>query len=172
MATSPRVYQGYHPTSEELGAAPGAIADLGRFTGYSATLGPLAPAASTVVSALALAVAWRKARGPAEAWDEYVRTEDGLAWKGALMLLDRVKPYFLAAVQRNSELAQQYPGLARMFEAPREVAKQALATKKKNAAAVAASAASATATAAPAVTAVAAAPDASTTPARVVTVQG
>lgn len=173
VAPSPRVYQGFHPSKAEVRAASTAVVELTGFASYASVFGPLAPTAPTVANALNVAVQWRNMRDSTEAWDEYVRAEDGLAWKDALTLADELKPLFLIAVSKNPALAQQYPGLAELFGAPREVAKQGLATKKKNAAANAATAAAATATAAPAATpTVAAASDASTTPARVVTVQG
>ena len=93
-------------------------------------------------------MAWRPLRQPAEAWDAYVKSQYGMAWKNALTLLDQVKPLFLMAVAKDSRLASKYQGLAEMFDAPKEVAKLANATKKKNAktraAATAAQAAAAT----------------------------
>ena len=50
---------------------------------------------------------------------------------------------FLGAVAKDPALAQQYPGLMQMFDAPKAVAKQAVATRKKNAKAKADTAASA-----------------------------
>ena len=50
-----------------------------------------------------------------------------------MLLLDQLKPLFLIAVAKDPALATQYAGLAQMFDAPKAVAKQAVATRKKNA---------------------------------------
>jgi hypothetical protein len=158
VAPSPRVYQGFHPSSSEVEAASTAVVELTGFANYGSVFGPLAPTAAAVANALNLAVQWRNMRDSTESWDAYVRAEDGLAWKNALTLADELKPLFLIAVSKNSALAQQYPGLAQLFGAPKQVAKQGLATKKKNAKTSAAKAAAA-APAAAAGAAVQAAPE-------------
>ncbi len=80
-------------------------------------------------------------RPPALAWDKYVTSQNGMAWKAATAQLDAFKPLFLMAVAKNPDLAVKYAGLARLFDAPKVVAKQAVATKKKNAATKAATSA-------------------------------
>ena len=50
-----------------------------------------------------------------------------------MLLLDRLKPILLTAWAQNAALASQFPGLAHMFGASKAVAKQAIATRKKNA---------------------------------------
>jgi hypothetical protein len=136
-------YRGFHVSKKEVAAASTAIADLASFTSYQALLGGSAPEASAVSSALSLGLGWRTLRDLTDTWDAYVRTQDAMAWKAALMLLDELKPLFLIAVAKNPELAAQYAGLARMFAVPKMSAEAAAVTRKKNATAAAAAAAAA-----------------------------
>jgi hypothetical protein len=146
-----RTFMGYHPSKTELSAAPRVLVDLGNFADYNSVLGSSAPPASSVSNAVSVAIQWRMQRGPTEAWDAYVKAQDGIAWKEALTLLDEVKALFLIAAAKNPTLTTTYPGLARMFDAPKVAAKQATSTRKKNAkTAAAATAAATTAAAAPA----------------------
>jgi hypothetical protein len=126
-----REFVGYRPNQLELTAMPAAISDLGKFVDYAALLGIGAPATTTVVGAITLGVQWRAQRGLAEAWDTYVRTQDAIAWKAALMLLEELKPLFLGAVAKKPELATTYPGLSQIFNASKASSKQANVTKKK-----------------------------------------
>jgi type VI secretion system secreted protein VgrG len=155
VAPNPLDYRGYHPSAREVSAASTAVANLATFADYGEVFGPLAPPASTVADALNLAVQWRNTRESTDTWNAYVHAEDGLAWKNALTLADKLKPVFLIAVSNNPSLATQYAGLAELFDAPKVAAKQATVTRKKNAKTRATTAASATpvAAAAPAPTA-------------------
>jgi hypothetical protein len=171
---NPRDYLGFHPTSREVSASAVAIANLAKGDAFNAALGSLAPPAATLAAALETAIEWRAMRASSEAWDAYVRGQDGLAWKQALTIVDEVKPVFQIAVAKNPALASQYPGLVQLFEAPRLDSKQATATKKKNAktkAAAALSSAHAAGEAAAATTAPEPAPAAPTaTPMKTVTI--
>jgi hypothetical protein len=82
---------------------------------------------------LQLASRWRTTRMATESWASYVDTEDGLAWKSAFMLLRQLEPLFAAAVVRDPSLATTYPGLTRMFDAPKVIAKTGVATRKRSA---------------------------------------
>jgi len=126
-------FKGNYPNGLELQAMPGAMSDLGRFVDYTAMLGNAATPADTVVSLVTTGLAWRAQRDAAEAWDAYVKVEDGLAWRSAMNVLDEVRPLFLFAVSKNPELATVYPWLTQLFQAPKAVAKQANATKAKKA---------------------------------------
>jgi hypothetical protein len=128
-----RDFLGFRPTSRELGAAGAAIADLQRFSDYLTVLGSAAPPAASIAAALSLGTEWRAMRDTTESWDEYARAQDAMAWKNALTLLDELKPLFLNAVAKSAVLASQYPGLTQLFDAQRAPAKQAVATRKRNA---------------------------------------
>ena len=153
VAPNYRDFLGFHPSSRELGAASMAITDLQRFSDYLTVLGSAAPPAAAIAAALTLGTEWRAMRDSTESWDQYARAQDAMAWKNALTLVDELKPLFLNAVAKNATLASQYPGLTQMFDAQKAPAKQAVATRKRNAKAkadTAATAAQAAAAAAPA----------------------
>ena len=67
------------------------------------------------------------------AWDEYVRAQDGMAWKDALTLVDQLKPLFRIAAARSTNVARDYPGIAELCDAANVVAKRSLATRQKRA---------------------------------------
>ena len=133
VAPSSRFYRGFHPTTSELRAASLAIADLGRLGDSSTLLGPAAPSSTAVAAALDLALQWRAAREASAAWDEYVRAQDGMAWKDALTLVDQLKPLFRIAAARSTNVARDYPGIAELCDAANVVAKRSLATRQKRA---------------------------------------
>jgi len=136
-------FKGYYPSSIELESMPGVVNDLGAFTEYTNVLGNSAVPASTLTSRIVLALGWRGVRDTTEAWDEYVKVQDALAWKSAMTALDEVKPLFLFAVSKNPSLATTYSWLAKLFNAPKAISEQANATKAKNKAAKAKTAAEA-----------------------------
>jgi len=135
-----RDFLGYRPSSRMLSAATTALANLRTFATYGQVFGSAAPDADVVLGALDLAIQWRAMRDLTATWDLYVRTQDGLAWKAALTILDQLKPLFLNASATNPALATQYAGLTSFFEAPKVAAKQGLATKAKKAKTTAAAA--------------------------------
>ncbi len=156
MAPSWRDFLGYRPSSREIAAASTVVANLGSADNWVATFGSAVPSAASLATALSLGLEWGEMRSATAAWDVYAKAEYSMAWKSALLLLDQLKPVFFGAIAKDPALASQYPGLMQMFDAPKAVAKQAVATKKKNAkakAVAAAPAAQAAAAAAPAATA-------------------
>jgi hypothetical protein len=128
-----RTYRGYHPTAGELAAASTASYDLKMNPDLAAMLGPTVPSAALIAGALDLALQWRAAREASEAWDEYVRQQDGLAWMQALKLVEQVKPLLRIALAQRPALAGKYRGLAEMCEVADSVASKSLATRRKRA---------------------------------------
>ena len=124
-------YLGYIPTTHELAEARTAIADLRKFSDYGAVLGSAAPDAAAVASAIEIGMQWRQMRPAAAMWDAYVRAQNGMAWRVALTLLSELKPLFRAAAAKDPGLLTTYQGLAGMLEAPKVVAKQSAATRRK-----------------------------------------
>jgi len=143
----PHEFMGYHPTAKEAGAATSVIRDLATNDDYVATFGSAVPSPATLSTALQLGVEWLAMHEATESWDVYARAQNNLAWKGALMLLDQLKPTFLNALAANPALALKYPGLTQMFDAAKLVAKKSVATRTRNAKAKAAAATAATAAA-------------------------
>jgi hypothetical protein len=142
---------GSRPSERQVAAAPLAVIDLQSFSNYATLLGQAAPPVGDLIVGLNVALAWHLLRQPSEAWDEYVRCEDGLAWKWILAQLDVLRPIFLNAIAQNPSLASKYQGLAKLLDARNVSARQAVVTRKKNAKTQAAQAA-ATAAAVKAVT--------------------
>jgi hypothetical protein len=151
-------YRGSYPSQRELAAIPLAIENLQSFTDCAQVLGPLAPDPAAVANALQIGLEWREMRPPADAWDRYITSQNGMAWKAAMAQLDALKPVFLLAAATDPALAVKYAGLARLFDAPKMVAKQAVLTKKRNAATKAATTAAQAAEVTAAVSAATAAP--------------
>jgi len=125
-------------------------------TDVTATFGSAVPSPAILSEALQLGVEWLAMHEATESWDVYARAQNNLAWKGALMLLDQLKPTFLNALAANPALALKYPGLTQMFDAAKLVAKKSVATRTRNAKAKAA--ATTAAAAAPVVQAAVAVP--------------
>jgi hypothetical protein len=132
-ATDFERFLGFRPLGDEVKAAEVAVTDLESFDDFVATFGTVAGDKTTLVNALILGIQWREMRDLTAAWDTYVRVQDGLAWKAALTLLSKLKPYFLDAVSQNAALATKYSGLMQMLDAPKVIATRALATRTKNA---------------------------------------
>jgi hypothetical protein len=165
--------KGYRPLQAELACVPDAVYELQSFPNWQQIFGITAPPSTQVAARLQVAAQWTSLLAQSNSWTSYVKSQEGMAWKDALLVIDSLKAPFQLASAASPSMSSQYPALNRLLGAQKVVAKRAVSTKKKNAAANAATAAAATATAAPAATpTVAAASDASTTPARVVTVQG
>jgi len=185
VEANPKEFQGCRPKAAQVGVSPLVVTELTSSPTYGDDLGPTAPPARMIASAVNLAYRWRLIRNATEAWLAYVRTQDGLAWRDALALVTQLEPFVLAAVTRDPSVAAAYPGLMRMFDAPKVIARTASATKKKaaktkaqNAVTTAVNAALAHAAqgggeaAMAATPATTTAPQGATSPARVVTVTG
>jgi len=140
VAPDMREFSGYRATRSELLVASAVVTDLGKFTSYAVTLGILAPPSASIASAVTLGLEWRAQRTSAEAWAGYTKVQDAIAWKGALVLLDELRPLFQAAVSKDATLATAYPGLTKLFNATNVMTKHAVAAKKRNARAAAAAA--------------------------------
>ena len=133
VAPSKRDFVGYRPSERELSAATSAVADLGSFTSYRDVLGAAAPDPDALAKTLELALQWRAIREQTAAWEAYVQAQDAIAWKAALLELDRLKPFFLRAAATTT-LGERYPGLMELLYAPKRSAKQAAVTRKRRAA--------------------------------------
>jgi hypothetical protein len=163
--------RGWYPMQSELAAVPDAIADLDGFVDYTALFGITAPPAALVSARLSAAAGWTTLYASTIAWCEYVRSQQGVAWREALELVDELKAPFRLAAARNPALLAEHVGLVRILEAKRLAAKRGVSTRARNAkAAYAASVADATALPPPAAPQPATAP--ATPPARVVTIEG
>jgi hypothetical protein len=155
VAPNLRTFRGSYPNKLEVAAMPKAANELGQFVDYAVLLGAAATPAPAVIDAINRGLAWRTLRGDAEAWEQYVKSEDAMQWKSTMGILAEIKPLFLFALSKNPSLATSYPWLTQLLVSGKEIAKLANATRTKNratksagAAAAATAAAVATATAA------------------------
>src|SRR5690242_14034474 len=87
-------FRGASPLKTELVVLPGAVADLQAFGEYAQSFGTLAPPVVPLIDALGPASAWSATRVQASAWDDYARTQEGMAWSTVRGLIDKVKPVF------------------------------------------------------------------------------
>jgi hypothetical protein len=126
-------FRGVYPNAYELQAGQGAADDLDRFADYPEVLGSTAVPAGTVSSSLRRALAWHTLRMAAEQWVTWVKAEDALAWQEADANIDEVRTLFTFASSKNPALAKQYPSLTQFLEGTKLVAKQAQATRVRNA---------------------------------------
>jgi hypothetical protein len=127
----PRSLLGSHPRQLEVATASDVVEELEAFTDYDAVFGATVPPVERIAELLEFARRWRVERDAAAAWNVYVRAQDALAWKAALDLLDELKPAYKLAVGRKPALAAKYPKLTTFFEAHRQIAQRATATKTK-----------------------------------------
>ena len=161
--------RGFRPMQSELASVPDAILELSNFANYTGIFGITAPPSSQVSQRLTVAAQWTSLYSASTAWFTYVKSQEGMAWKDALELVEKLKAPFQLASASNPALLSKYPALARMLGAQKVVAKRAVSARVKNqtpAAAAALAAATAPAATPPV------APAAPAVPARVVTVQG
>jgi hypothetical protein len=126
-------FLGYHPTTGELSVAPRAIDELRAFARDLEALGPSVPACNGIADALSRGIEWRVMRERAERWCEFARVQDGLAWKAAVTELNKLKEVFLIARAHRPALVENFPALARMFDAPTAIAKRSAATRLRRA---------------------------------------
>jgi len=161
--------RGWHPMQSELATVPDSINEPKGFTNYAALFGITAPPVAQVIQLLRVAAQWTALYTQTAAWDTYVKSQYGMAWKDALEVVEKLKAPFQLAAASSPALLSQYPALARMLGAQKVVAKRAASTRVKNQKAKAATPAPAAATPAAATQATA---DATAAATRVVTVQG
>jgi hypothetical protein len=131
--SSMRPYHGSYPRTAELAAMPMVLADLSNFTDYATVLGSAAPDPTTLMSDLTVGLAWRSTRNASEAWTEYVKVADAMAWQAVTPALDALKPAFALALAKDPTLASKYRGLAALFSARKATAQAAVTTKQKKA---------------------------------------
>jgi hypothetical protein len=106
--------------------------ELKAYPDYKEVFGTTAPDPATIAAALETAQAWSTSLANATAWFQYVRQETVLAWRHALGLTDSLQGPFDLAIGRNATVAEALPSTAKFFDVPKEIAKKAVATRKKN----------------------------------------
>ena len=184
VPANPADFKGFRAMASQVAAVPDAITELQGFTGYTSVFGITAPDAAQLIQRLNVAYQWTMLLSQTAAWYKYAKSQQGMAWKDAVILVDALKAPFDLAAAANPALLSQYPAIARLLGAKAVVAKRSAATKAKNKKADAQKAATAAAETTP-MPPPAAAPSAggttsnaapngagASTPMRIVTVQG
>jgi hypothetical protein len=147
VPANPADLRGFHALASEVAAVPDALAELQGFSNYGAVFGITAPDVGQLTQRLSVAYDWTMLLSQTTAWYKYAKSQQGLAWKDALLLLDALKAPFSLASTANPALLSQYPAIARLLGAQAVVAKRAAASRAKTKKAAATSAAEAEATA-------------------------
>jgi hypothetical protein len=125
--------RGLLPKKAHMAAIPDALSELDRFTDFTQVFGMTAPPLAYTKQTLSAAGNWSLQRAQLRSWDLYCRTQEGMAWRGARQLIDRMAPAFALATATDSTVAQRYPGFARLFSASKQIAQKGVATRKANA---------------------------------------
>lgn len=123
--------KGFRPMASQVAAVPDAIAELGGFANYPAVFGITAPDVAQVTQRLSVAYQWTMLLSQTAAWYKYAKSQQGMAWKDALPLVDSLKAPFDLAETANPAMLSQYPALARLLDAKSVVAKRAASTRAK-----------------------------------------
>jgi hypothetical protein len=126
------LYRGVTPKTSHLAALPDVVDELNRSTDFDQIFGKTAPPLKVLKEAFGAAAGWSLQRAQMRAWDLYCRTQEGLAWREARKMMDRMAPAFELATTTDSTVASQYPGFARLFDASKQIAKKGAATRKAN----------------------------------------
>ena len=94
--------------------------------------GITAPDVGQLTQRISVAYDWTLLLSQTSAWYQYAKSQEGTAWKDALLLLDGLKPAFNLASTANPPLLSPYPAIARLLGAKAVVAKRAASSRAKN----------------------------------------
>jgi hypothetical protein len=137
VPSNPKDYRGFRPKSSELAVVPDVVIELESFSDYVAVFGKTAPPEANIAQALDASLSWTAMLADSTEWFGYVKSQEGMAWKDTLTLVDKLKGPFALASQHDPSLVSRYPALARLLGAATVIAKRALATRQRNKIAVA-----------------------------------
>jgi len=126
------------PRNLELAAMPDVIAELQRFTDYVTVFGKTAPPLAFVLQTATAAGGWSATRVKSATWDQYARSQEGVAWSDFRTIMDSLRPALALAVTTDGAIARTYPSLVRLFGAKSVIAQRGATTRAANRAAEAA----------------------------------
>ncbi len=130
-------YRGVAPKKAELITLPLAVADLVKFTNYTAVLGTTAPPYDEIVPTFTVTNEWSTMRTASSAWDVYSQAQEGICWTVMRPAMDTLKAAFALAAGRDPSLLAKYPGLSALLDAKQAIAQKAASTKRLNKKAIA-----------------------------------
>jgi hypothetical protein len=140
--------RGFRPLQSELATVGDAVAEIQGIPNWGLLFGITAPPASEIAPRLQVASDWTSLLAVSSAWYVYVKSQEGMAWKDALLSMESLKAPFQLASTASPALLKQYPALARLLGAKTVVAKRGATTRATAAKTTAANNASAVAAAA------------------------
>jgi hypothetical protein len=140
--------RGYRPLQSELATVGDAVAEIQSVPSWTDIFGITAPPPGEIAPRLQVASDWTALLAASNAWTAYVKSQEGMAWKDALLSMESLKVPFDLASAASPAVLNRYPALARMLGAQKVVAKRAAQTRARSAKATAATNATAVATAA------------------------
>jgi hypothetical protein len=124
--------RGFRPMATEVKAVSAAVTELQGMTDYGAIFGITAPPVDQVIQLLQVAEQWTELLAASSAWEAYVKSEEGVAWKDALQVVEKLKTPFQLATTANPALSARLPELAKLLGASKAAAKKGSSTKSKN----------------------------------------
>jgi len=135
VPVNPLDLRGFRMMASQVAAVPDAITELQSFANYVGVFGITAPDPAQLTQRVNVAYQWTMLLSQTAAWYKYAKSQQGMAWKDAILLLDALKPPFDLAATANPAMLSQYPSIARLLGSKSAVAKRAASTRKKNKAA-------------------------------------
>ena len=132
VPANPADLRGFRALASQVAAIPGAIAELQGFANYTTVFGITAPDVTQLTQRLSVGSEWTTLLSQTAAWYNYTKSQQGTAWKDAMLLLDTLKSPFDLASTANPALLSQYPAIARLLGAKTVVAKRAASSRARN----------------------------------------
>ena len=121
----------------ELVVVVDAVHEIASCTDLPGTFGRTMPTADNLVGALTSAAGWSTFRAKTLAFDDYCRTQEGLAWIAARGLLAKAQPLVLQAAANDPSIAAEFPSLVQFLSARSVTAQRAASSRRANREAVA-----------------------------------
>jgi hypothetical protein len=132
VATNATDYRGIFPRKVEVAVLANAVTEVQRFTEFDQLFSKSVAPASSVAQIFDAAEKWSTMRNASTAWDLFCRTQEGLSWKAARVLITKLKPAYAVAVAGDSAIATQNPSLNALLGAASDSAKRGIATRAAN----------------------------------------
>src|SRR5262249_11737636 len=117
VPSNPKDYRGFRPKSSELAAVPDVIMELRAFSDYEGVFGKTAPPLADVTQSLDASSQWTALLADSSDWIGYVKSQEGMAWKDTLSVVDKLKAPFQLASTHDPKMLSRYPALARLLGA-------------------------------------------------------
>jgi hypothetical protein len=118
------------PAPVQVALAPKMAGEIRSSVSWIALLGASAPSHTAVADALSVAAGWSHQLALAQAWFEYVRRQEAVAWKHATGVLDSVRQPFRLVSDHDPKVAAAFPATTQYFGFARAKAQRAANARK------------------------------------------